>query len=222
MNPVTVIVFLSATSCAINAESLKTTKVGCNHLLENKIVSFESNFYPGNQLEPGTMPNKGYIMQLHDTWKKVLNYTNGSAWKSEKCWDSLCISSLKTGWESYFAYVDNNDGLNEKKHLKLSYYPKDPPWTGQFDIKCEACSTMKHCYVINKLGGSLDENDQGRMLADINGRSVIRYQVPSDYDAWFDWTIHLHDHVPARASRQFGFIIGLIISVIALFTFSFL
>ena len=197
----TILMTILCSGNGVYGVQVNKTKGSCNNALVNKIVSFESTFNSGNQLEPVIIPRKGFTMQLPDTWKKELNYTNGAAWKTEKCGDSLCISSLKTDWENYYVYIEDFAGAEDKMQPKLVYFSDvhetAPDWTVQFDIACEDCNKMEHCYIYNKFGGGFEQKKQGRMLADISGRAVFRSDVDPAYDHWFDWAVHVQDHVPA-------------------------
>merc|ERR1739838_1021664 len=97
-------------------------KLSCNNVLENKNVSFEYNFYPSNQLEPGAIPKSGYTMMLPDTGENTLTFTNEAAWRTEKCGNSLCIVSMMKGWENYYLYMARWGGGKNRQAPLLDYY----------------------------------------------------------------------------------------------------
>jgi len=178
-------------------------KLSCNNVLENKNVSFEYNFYPSNQLEPEYKYKFGYTMLLPDTGNNTLTYTNGAAWRTEKCGNSLCIVSMKKDWKNYYLYMGWGGGKNRQSPF-LEYYEDikkaDPAWNVQFDIECDDCNKRRHCYIIHRFKGNSEDKNYGRLFTDAIGFSVFGYLFDETYEDWFDWAVHEHNHVPAGAA----------------------
>ena len=122
----------------------------CNLLLENKILSFENNHYPGNQLEPGHKSQTEYTMQIQTTRRSVLTYSMAVAWRTRRCGRSLCISSMKEGFENYLFHMKSWTGAKHSMYPDLAQHPVEPAWPVQFDIECEDCMTRRHCYVVHR------------------------------------------------------------------------
>ena len=202
-------VLLALLGCVQGVRVIKT-RHSCNNVLEDKIVSFEYNYFSGNQLEPGLKSKHGYTMWLPNTGRSNLTVSNGAAWRTEKCGTSLCIVSMKTEWEHYYLYMKTFGGTKHRMYPNLGYFEDvheaDPPWTVQFDIKCEDCNKRNHCYVINRYHGNSKQKNFGRLFADSNGYSVFGYLYGQSYEDWFDWSVHLHNSQPmgGQASLHLG------------------
>ena len=94
----------------------------------------------------------------------------------------------------------------------------DPAWQVQFDIECDSCSKMVHCYISHRFYGKQDNENYGRMFTDKQGFSVFGYQYDQTYENWFDWTVHVHHQVPAGAAGlnnlYFAFLVSIFICLI--------
>eukprot|EP00092_Neocalanus_flemingeri_P012670 GFUD01013654.1.p1 GENE.GFUD01013654.1~~GFUD01013654.1.p1 ORF type:complete len:225 (-),score=37.98 GFUD01013654.1:254-928(-) len=193
---------LLAVLCCVQCTRVNKTRLSCNTVLENKNVSFEYNFYPGNQLEPGYPFKSAKSAILPSSGDNKLTYTNGNAWRTEKCGDSLCIVSLEKDWEHYYLYMSTWPTGSNQMAPQLMYYEDiqeaDPPWTVQFDINCEDCNRREHCYIIHRYKGNSEEKNYGRLFVSTY-KSVFGYLYDHTYEDWFDWAVHVHDHVPAGA-----------------------
>eukprot|EP00092_Neocalanus_flemingeri_P020151 GFUD01021815.1.p1 GENE.GFUD01021815.1~~GFUD01021815.1.p1 ORF type:complete len:228 (-),score=30.38 GFUD01021815.1:128-811(-) len=202
---------LLAVLYSVQCARVNKTRLSCNTVLENKNVSFEYNYFPGNQLVPGYKSKYGYGVELPSIGSNELTYTNEAAWGTEQCGDSLCIVSLKQDWENY--YLTSHTGYEIGVVPKLIYYKDikdaDPALTVQYDIECEDCSKMKHCYIIQSYS---EEKGYSLMFVwDLGGMDsfivFVSSHIYDTYDTYdlFEWAIHVHDHVPAGADGLVSF-----------------
>jgi hypothetical protein len=204
---------LAALGCLAFVQS-ESTKHSCNNALANKIVSFEYNYYPGNQLVPGLRSKHGYTMKIPSTGTNTLTFTNAAAWRTEKCGNSLCIVSLKKKWEQHYLYMKTWGGTSSRWNPSLGYFEDihavDPAWTVQFDIECEDCAKREHCYVSHRFYGNKEKKNYGRLFTQANGLSQFGYQFDQSDEDWFDWSVHVHRQVPAGAPGQGGHYLAII------------
>ena len=195
-NHIHVFIFLSVLVEGERHVRRSKPKMCCNLLLENKILSFEPNQFPGNQLEPGQKTPSEYTMQVERTRRGVLTYSMAVAWRTRKCGRSLCISSLKRGFEHFFFFMKTWPGVKSSMYPSLGEYEQvetvDPFWSVMFDIECEDCDTRKHCFLVHRYGGNSDKRNYGKMFIDTTGYAVFGYQTKNTEDL-FDWTVHTHN-----------------------------
>merc|ERR1712183_922483 len=209
------------------------TRQSCKNVLANKIVSFESNYFPGNQLEPVSNGTSENAMGLPSTQENELIFKNDSFWRLEKrgnCDTRPCKENIWIGQEYSLSIVSMKKDLkhttshNEEYYLsmiswaggmgqvksritpRLDYFQNmenaDPRWywTVQFDIECEDCATLDHCYISNRYRGSMDKKNYGRTMADDDGVSIFGYLSEETNEDRFDWTVHVHRDVDAGAA----------------------
>ena len=190
---ISVLICLSAPAQPDRQVRTRKPKMCCNLLLENKILSFENNHYPGNQLEPGNKNMAEYTMQVQSTRRSVLTYSMAVAWRTRRCGRSLCISSMKNGFESYFFHMKVWAGVKSSMYPDLvEYHNQDrPAWPVMFDIECENCETRRHCYIVHRYQGDSENKNYGRMFIDTTGYAVFGYLGKTGN--MFEWTVHIHN-----------------------------
>ena len=168
----------------------------CNSKLQNKVISFEYNYYPGYHLTPYSSTEFGYIMGT--TWVGEKEYTSdlGTGWLTEKCGEHLCLSSLKTKWENYYLYMPSWGGTRFRLAGKLYHWwdvcRVGDRWSVDFDILCQDCNTMDHCNLVNRYKGSMEMKNYGRLMTDKHGWTDFGFDYGESYADWFDWKIHVN------------------------------
>jgi len=184
----------------------------CNTVLEDKIISFENEYWPGYQLGiyHKTTRGGGLALQL----ESVSQTPNpGTLWMTEKCRDQICFSRYEYDQREMGDYY--KDIGNEKNYFyttRFSGLRVDHVWTSDlkewkekepyeaentfygFDVFCDSCdsnsSGFHGCTVVtqkNKIG-QWNADKVGKMMATSSGWVQLESHDKSE-----EWTIQTHD-----------------------------
>ena len=186
----------------------------CNQQLEGKIVSFESNYYPGYQvgLYNKNLGRAGIELRLSLVWAGT-NLKPETLWKAEKCREQLCFSRMKYNAkklgdyykeiadEKNYFYMTRFNGLrvdhvwgSDIEKWKGNEPSESASFSPGFDVFCNSCRYgLTRCTVETKKNkiGKWNADKIGKMMATGSG-DYVQFDDEGQY-----WTIKTHENIPS-------------------------